>query len=195
MMSQGRGCGKRTAFSKDCGKPLLLGLSRRSPRVWEACGQAGRAGAPWGPVGRVVGGCFCPLLPGAPRFLGRSPRERAQSTGFPYPSSPAPVTLAAEIRESAGFGPLTEKRNYRIFNTLLPIEDAPLECCKDTRSTLHRFTVPSRSNVAQIHGGTLHRFTLRLPLFHILRIALIMEQAKATWSPNVAQIHGTPEMP
>jgi len=34
--------------SEPCGDRRAV--SRRSPRVWKACGQARRAGAPWGPV-------------------------------------------------------------------------------------------------------------------------------------------------
>ena len=50
-------------------------VSRRSPRVWEACGQAG---------GRCDPGVLWAGLQG--RCAQRSPRARVQSMGFPCPS-------------------------------------------------------------------------------------------------------------
>jgi hypothetical protein len=62
-------------------------LSRRGQRGWEACGQARRAGAPWGPVERVwagkAGSVSSRLAPVRAAQSTRFPWERAQSTGFP----------------------------------------------------------------------------------------------------------------
>ena len=98
MMSQGFGCGKREAFSKDCGKPLLLGLSSQGPKVWEACGQARRDGAPLGSCGKRVR-----------VFHGNG----AQPMGFPCLSSPAPEPLAAGSREAIGLEPIRQEAAWK----------------------------------------------------------------------------------
>lgn len=137
LMRQVLGCGKREAFSKGCGKPPLLGLSSRRPRVWEGCGQARRAGAPLGSCGKRA---FCV-------FHGNG----AQSIGFPCPSNPAPEGLAAEIRKSTAFGAAYRERKLQRFLLQLTAIDGPPESCMELRRTLHRFTVPLL--------WTLHRIT------------------------------------
>lgn len=125
-MSQVLGCGKRKAFSKGCGNREAV--SSRRPRVWEACGQARRAGAPLGSCGK----------------------REAFSTGtgsspwaFHARSIPAPEGLALEIRESAGFGTPYLKRNYKRFLTTSYIY-------RYTPRKLHR----NPTNVAQKPAST-----------------------------------------
>lgn len=74
-----------TGGSGTCGERVAV--SRRSPRVWKGCGQARRAGAPWGPVGSPWAGMQGSCMPvRAAQSMG-FPRARAQSTGFPCPST------------------------------------------------------------------------------------------------------------
>ena len=70
-----------TFISGPCGEREAVSSQR--PRVWEAGGQARRAGAPWGPVGRLWAGWQVPCQPVRAAQPVAFPRERAQSTGFP----------------------------------------------------------------------------------------------------------------
>ena len=78
LLEGSRKCGEREA------------VSSQRPRLWDACGQARRAGAPWGPVERVwAGGEGAERPRPTPVREAQSTRfpwERAQSTGFPCPS-------------------------------------------------------------------------------------------------------------
>ena len=77
------------AISGPCGEREAV--SSQGPRGWKAGGQARRAGAPWGPVERVWAGGEGAERPRPTPVRGaqstRFPWERAQSTGFPPPST------------------------------------------------------------------------------------------------------------
>ncbi len=95
-----------TGGSGTCGERVAV--SRRSPRGWKGCGQARRAGAPWGPVGSPWAGMQGPCMPvRAAQSMG-FPRARAQSTGFPYPST-AHEKCGNAIREWNSLKPLSEE--------------------------------------------------------------------------------------
>lgn len=76
-------------ISGPCGERAAV--SSQGPRGWKAGGQARRAGAPWGPVERVwAGGEGAERPRPTPVRAAQSTRvpwERAQSTGFPPPST------------------------------------------------------------------------------------------------------------
>jgi hypothetical protein len=75
--------------SRKCGERAAV--SSQGPRALEACGQARRAGAPWGPVeGLWAGGEGATSPRATPVRAAQStglPWERAQSTGFQCPST------------------------------------------------------------------------------------------------------------
>ena len=76
-------------ISGPCGERAAV--SSQGPRRWKAGGQARRAGAPWGPVERVwAGGEGAERPRPTPVRAAQSTRvpwARAQSTGFPPPST------------------------------------------------------------------------------------------------------------
>ena len=77
LLEGSRKCGEREA------------VSSQRPRLWDACGQARRAGAPWGPVERLWAGGEGATRPRpTPVRAAQStgvPWERAQSMGVPRP--------------------------------------------------------------------------------------------------------------
>ena len=79
LIESSRKCGERAA------------VSSQGPRALEACGQARRAGAPWGPVeGLWAGGEGAARPRPTPVRAAQStglPWERGQSTGFQCPST------------------------------------------------------------------------------------------------------------
>lgn len=66
-------------------------VSSQGPRVLKTCGQARRAGAPWGPVGRTWAGEAGGVSPRQEPVRAAQPtgfpRARGQSTGFQCPST------------------------------------------------------------------------------------------------------------
>ena len=62
--------------SRKCGEREAVSSQR--PRLWDACGQARRAGAPWGPVERLWAGGEGAARPRP------TPVRAAQSTAFPW---------------------------------------------------------------------------------------------------------------
>ena len=104
LLEGSRKCGEREA------------VSSQRPRVWEACGQAPRAGAPWGPVeGLWAGGEGASPRP--------TPVRAAQSTGLPWER--AQSMGVPQLRTSCG-GPAGPLRTGSLSTMRLAAEAGTL---------------------------------------------------------------------